>query len=473
MRKAIVLGMLVLGLFGVAGCKKEPEKEVEYVSEDYYQGNTSKYMPESMMMTDKGYYYYSEEYGGLRFFDKTTGLEMYLCNKPECKHDGNAFCVATNDKYTVLDCCLYSNYILAYVIETTDTQQLFKVLSIAPDGSELSEVATVMALERTMQKEPTVGGRFYVHRNRVLLTMWTKGEEKLVDMNRYGTAILNLDTKEVIYLDEEAMAADNPELTDVRGYGEYFYFCKLGGRKGKKIILHRYHLTEGTEEAFSFLTDFTGDYVVADENTIVYLRKDKDVLCIHRCETGENEEKKFVVRRVYNYTEEGMAETERFGTEDVSEEELNRRFENKETYYMMTRPREYRIGNIPVTILADEKYIYVPTPYARNTDDLPFWGQGRGCGWIRVFDRDLNEIAQIDVLSALEAAKQEGLEWRTKYCTVNLRYMGESIYFEMQSADNPTEWYVFRCDREAFLEEEPEFEFVYKMNREQKGQVMN
>ena len=144
----------------------------------------------------------------------------------------------TNDKYTVLDCCLYSNYILAYVIETTDTQQLFKVLSIAPDGSELSEVATVMALERTMQKEPTVGGRFYVHRNRVLLTMWTKGEEKLVDMNRYGTAILNLDTKEVIYLDEEAMAADNPELTDVRGYGEYFYFCKLGGRKGKKIILY-------------------------------------------------------------------------------------------------------------------------------------------------------------------------------------------------------------------------------------------
>ena len=32
---------------------------------------------------------------------------------------------------------------------------------------------------------------------------------------------------------------------------------------------------------------------------------------------------------------------------------------------------------------------------------------------------------------------------------------------------------VYGSDWEAFLEEEPEFEFVYKMNREQKGQVMN
>ena len=478
MKKIIVLGLTVLGLLAFAGCKKDseknPEKETGFVSEDYYQGNTSKYMPEAMMVTEKGYYYYSEEYGGLRYFDNATGKEMYLCNKPECKHDGNAFCVATNDRYTVLDCCLYSNHILAYVIEVTDTQQLFKVLSIASDGSELSEVATVMALERTMQKDPTVGGSFYVHRNRLLLTMWAKGEEKLVDMNRYGTALLNLDTGEVSYLDEQAMAAENQELTDVKGYGDYFWFCKLGGGKGKTKIVHRYHITEGTEESFSFLLGFTGDYVVVDENTIVYLRKDKDVLCVHRCDTGENEEKRFVTRRIYQYGEDGTAETESFGQEALSEEETRRRLENREFIGYLTRPKEYRIGNHPVTILTDEKYIYIPMSrrHIVLSNDLTFPFCRNDYGWIRVFDRDLNEIAQIDVLSALEEAKPEGTEWNADYCTVNMRYMGEKIYFEMQSKENKSEWYVFQCDRGAFLEEEPEFEFVYRMNREQNGQAM-
>lgn len=478
MRKAIVLGLTVLGLMGLAGCNKKPEnnpeKETGFVSEDYYQGNTSKYMPEAMMVTEKGYYYYSEEYRGFRYFDNATGKEMYLCNKPECKHDGNAFCAATNDRYAVLDCCLYSNHILAYVIEVTDTQQLFKVLSIAVDGSELSEVATVMALERTMEKDPMVGGRFYVHRNRVLLTMWSKGEEKLVDMNRYGTALLNLDTGEVSYLDEQAMAAENQELTDVKGYGDYFWFCRLGGGKGKTKIVHRYHITEGTEESFSFLLGFTGDYVIVDENRIAYLRKDKDVLCVHRCDTGENEEKRFVTRRVYQYGEDGTPETESFAQTGLSEEEIRRRWENKEFIGALTRPKEYRIGNYPMAVMADEEYVYVPMSrrHIVLSDDLTFSFCRNDYGWIRVFDRDLNEIAQIDVLSALEAAKPEGVEWNAEYCTVNMRYMGEKIYFEMQSKENKSEWYVFQCDREGFLEEEPEFTFVYRMSREQKGQAM-
>ena len=79
---------------------------------------------------------------------------MYLCNKPECKHDGSAFCVASNDKYSVIDYCLYDGCILAYVLEETDTQQVFKVISLALDGSSLSEVATVMMLEKTAQLTP-------------------------------------------------------------------------------------------------------------------------------------------------------------------------------------------------------------------------------------------------------------------------------------------------------------------------------
>ena len=139
MKKAIVMGLAVLGILGLAGCKKEQEqeqkKELSFVSADYQRGNTSKYLPEPMMKTEKGYYYYSEFYKGFRYYDVATDKEMYLCNKPECRHDGNQFCVATNEKYRVLDYCLYGENIMVY---TTVTGCLHEAADFAAIGQWLA-----------------------------------------------------------------------------------------------------------------------------------------------------------------------------------------------------------------------------------------------------------------------------------------------------------------------------------------------
>ena len=97
MKRSIYIGVLLCLLAGVCGCKKENVAEkgksgynYEFVPEDYVQGGGS-----SVLTTDKGYYYMADE--AICYLDYESGADMVLCNKPECRHDGNAFCVATSD----------------------------------------------------------------------------------------------------------------------------------------------------------------------------------------------------------------------------------------------------------------------------------------------------------------------------------------------------------------------------------------
>lgn len=455
MKKAIVLGLAVLGILGLAGCEKEQEqeqkKELSFVSADYQRGNTSKYLPEPMMKTEKGYYYYSEFYKGFRYYDVATDKEMYLCNKPECRHDGNQFCVATNEKYRVLDYCLYGENIMVYAIDETDTKQVFQVLAVALDGSELSEVATVMELEKTAQLTPEAGGTFIVHRNKVLLTMWAKNEEELGDVNLYGTALLDLDTKEVSYLDEEPLGKDNPQLMDISAYGDYFYYGKNEGRKGKKRVLHRYHIENGIDESYSFPVGYEGTYEIIDEDTVVYLRDFSDNLCIHRYATGETEEQAWV---------------------EVT----------KQRFYADGTPTRSDVYGTPIPELA------FTMMQSLETDGTYLYGVSKSTGvnmyrnqkiagedfdaYIRVLDMQLNEIAQVDIYDAVEAVRIDGVDWYYGYYTTNLRFMGEKIYLELKSRTDETDWYVFQCDRDALIAGAPEFEFVCRMNKEMDGEKL-
>ena len=118
MRKAILLGLTVLCLATLVGCGKDkqgkqPEEttngatsgktEYQFVSENFEQGNRPGATGNAMMRTEKGFYHYNDSLGGFRYYDAATGKEMFLCNKPECRHDGNEVCIATNEKYPELD----------------------------------------------------------------------------------------------------------------------------------------------------------------------------------------------------------------------------------------------------------------------------------------------------------------------------------------------------------------------------------
>jgi len=296
MRKAILLGLIILGLAGLTGCNKQQDpdrpgvqqkedgkKEHKFVPEDFIPGGGNE-----VLRTEKGYYYRNG--GDIRYKDFATGNDIYLCNKPECRHDGNEFCVATNDKYAIYEMRLYNGKLFAVATETTETQCMYKLLLIEPDGSTMDELVTFMTMEKTGQV-PTGLGEFQIHRNLVMLPFAAIDVQKFSDTDAYGTAIYNLDTKELVYLDAESFSKENSAAFSIQGYQDWFYYCK---NEEGKTRLHRYKLKDGTDESYTMLPSFAGIYGIKDENTVVYVKcngtsKVSNEICLCHTDTGENE----------------------------------------------------------------------------------------------------------------------------------------------------------------------------------------
>ena len=429
-----LVSVCLLAAIALAGCadKNEGEKQTGdmpvLVAEDFAPGNSS------IFKTDKGYYYYSYSLGGFRYVDGTTGKEMFLCNKPECRHDGSEFCTATNHKYTIERLGLYGGRIVATAIEETDTQYLYHLISIALDGSELNEEVTYLTLEKT-GVVPSIllasGRTMYVHRNTAFVPMWLVGDD---DTEYHGTAVINLETKEVTYPDEESFSKNNIERTHITAYGDYFYYCQ---KEGKKTVLHLYNLTDGTDETHQLLTSFTGIYVVQDENTIVYTRGGNNMLCVYHRETGESEEKVMLKKPETVYYLDG--------TSEVVE-------------------KEYKA----VGLLTDGEYIYVRAQCSQrvkqdeNFNVLEAWEDA----YVQVFDRELNPVTVFNMADALAFAKEvrtEHPEDYYSYYSSQLYFVGDEVYSVLPDVNTYKEEYVYRCTKESFLTGNPQYEFVYKM----------
>ncbi len=442
-RKQIVLGLLMLSMVALAGCAKEKAGEEdgkkavgirrELEPLDYNRGHASEADHQMVMVTENGYYYYntrefsgSNETMGLRYVDAKTGTDIFLCNKPECRHDGNQFCSATNQKYEISATFLYGDRIYAVATEETDTQYLQKLLSVTLDGSELNEELTIYTLEKTGGKWFGNCFSFLIHRNTAVIGFSFGAAQ---EVSKCGTAIADLNTGDVVYLDEEPLSEENIGVTNLNAYGDTIYYCK---KEGKKNVLYRYHITTGTEESCKLLVGFNQKYAVLDEDTIVYMKSSGKDICVYRPSTGENIEHRLSETEI-SYGEEG--------------EEI-----------------EKSVEYAGAGIKTDGTYLYVPQQRAQLQN-----GERDFRLVIHVFDRNLNEIAAVDVGPSLEmfhtdtgeevVASVEG--WRNigEY----VMYLGEDIYFLSYIFGTNMNYYVHHCKRSDLLAGNPQLEFLFGM----------
>lgn len=448
MKKSTLLLVMIVCLMGLAGCNGKPQesgKNVEsskqgegskednllksnfkIASEDFKPGNTS------IVKTDKGYYYYSAEKAGLCYADAVTGKEMYLCNKPECRHDGNEFCVATTDRYWIKKFCLYGGTLFATAVEETDTQYLYKLLTIALDGSEMNEVTTYYTLEKGQQKaSPYSDGRqLLMHRNKVIFPMEIMGQENLADATYYGLGILDLNTMEMTFVDEEAISKENPESRNISVHGDYVYFCRT---EGKKTVLYRYHMTEGTKESYKLLVGFSGTYLVLDDDTVIYTKRSGNVLCVHHHATGENEEKVRLTKIVKMHLSDGS---------------------------VVENTQDYKVGNlvtdgVNIYVAEQGKITYVSTnPETGETEEISEMK-------LHVFNRDLEETETVELSDIISPMEWEGVEGGLYSQPRMFSYVGDEVYTTFSPEDNMADVYTFRCKLEDLLDGKPEFELVY------------
>ena len=261
LRQWTIVGMLVLAL---TGCGAGKEEEV------FEQGNImTVYGP--IMETENAYYYTTNGFRyELHYYDKATGKSIFLCNKPECSHDGNEFCAASAGDRFVMYTALYKDGIYMAALEPEENRVDKKLFKVSLDGTKMETIAT-------FGYEPTDGGfgHFYdtekymvIYQGKAFIPYASSRED---GFNNYGTAIVDIKSGKVEYMEE----CDGLKLYGQERYipyGEYLYYYETGPYRSP--ILYRYHISKETVEEIP-ITDGFVDYCIVD-GRVVYSQLDED-----------------------------------------------------------------------------------------------------------------------------------------------------------------------------------------------------
>ena len=151
-RKRILCFVLLGMLCFLAACSKQNGKSENVLGKKEPAEDTPwNHGMDAIMETEDGYYTSMMEKQGyasvlcLRYCDKESGMNILLCNKPECVHEHDENCVATYKEIRVIHTALYEGdiYVLGADCEKDATKiQLYKA---ALDGSAMDVVGTVLS----------------------------------------------------------------------------------------------------------------------------------------------------------------------------------------------------------------------------------------------------------------------------------------------------------------------------------------
>lgn len=278
--KSILIMMLLVGT--LCGCGEAKEYQVNPV--DANNLNSSNGF-ECIMKGENGYYYSRQtEYPyEFHYVDNATGKDIYLCSKPECLHQGDEFCTATNKDYMVISTQLYDGkiYISAYDEREMDTGLRIVLLRLEPDGSGLTELA-VLKEENTPVQGMMYRGELFIHRGLVFASY----SLILDDRKDNGTAIYNLLDGSVSELEELVFALSTEGYNGFMGVemgrerftamGNYVYYCEnrpMNEGKRSQMFLCRYNIEDGSTQEAKLEGVFKGAYCALDDERMAYSDK--------------------------------------------------------------------------------------------------------------------------------------------------------------------------------------------------------
>ena len=448
LKKQLILSLIAVLLL-LPGCSLGKPRLITPTSRDCQPGNTMAYVltggnlfkKNPVMKTDQGIYYNS---GGnslrLRYHDFSTGKDVLLCNRPECKHDGNEYCVATNAKYSPLAFQLYDGAIYFTATCLEEGNLVYKLIRVAADGSSLSEVGSYFStIADDIVLEPAKNrsrpDSLLIHRNKAIMPLSYVTEDMAEGVKAVGTAIMDLETGEVTYADETPVSAENLSWLFVSAKEDCVYYVR---QEGKKKVLHCKSLQDGSEESYSFLPNFNGIYVVANDNAILYLRVRGRTLCVHHPADGSNEE------LTIQSTKDVVFETkldEQTGKKAFLSEGL------KEVDPFTIHP---------ACLLMDERYIYVFQPVAGLTLENTVHDTSTFT-LAHVYDHDLKKVDVITIPNPRVMLGEDLSDIDHTYNPIpfSLRFLGDEICMCYNN-------YVFTCTMESFLSGDPEFRLVFE-----------
>ncbi len=273
MKKIISTFAIACIVFTLTGCNNNTPMEDCLIT----NMGTSRY--HQIMKTENGYYYNTNYLGdmSLRYHDTTTGNDIYLCAKPECTHDGDKFCTATSEGFGVQYTGMYGSNIYIAATEADGKQVSLKLLKASLDGTELTEICTVIQTigsERGIMMLHEDTRAMILHRGYAFIPYYLASHETEIE-GRAGMAIVNLSDGSVQYLSEYEQSETDGYM-NITPYGDYIYYLM-----NSKSEMHRYNFITGEDELLpvkenmketygNYVTNLTKYTIIDDKVWYIY-----------------------------------------------------------------------------------------------------------------------------------------------------------------------------------------------------------
>ena len=256
MKKLLLAALALFATLSLASCAGKLPVE------DCVNTNTGTGSFNQIMQTENGYYYNATMFGklSLRYHDKATGSDIYLCAKPECTHNGDKFCTATSRGFNVCYTAMYGGSIYIAVTESDGEKLSYKLLKASCDGTELTEVCTFLRLGTSESAVRKLNDKrsMIIHRGMAFVPYivatggnYTKGSGLVVEgggsVNGFcGTALIDLESGKFRLLNEYDRAESHGP-GNVMAEGDCFYYS-LEYFSDKPTEFHRYNIKTQEDE---------------------------------------------------------------------------------------------------------------------------------------------------------------------------------------------------------------------------------
>lgn len=265
-KKAFALALAALMLCGCGAKNEKSGKKEELPADRPYN--------RFIMETDKGFY--TNHLGGygerlaLRFCERDTGNQIFLCAKPECTHNGSDKCTATYKELSCLHSTLYDGAIYSFLMEKGDNITL-SIYKSALDGTSITKVGDVFSVANSTDEESIENclGVFAIHKGyayipyRVVL-----GGSPLFGFTGSGLVKMDISTgkTEELWRGEDYFSS-YPQ--DIYGDGDFVYYTIASDKEGRGF--YRYDIKSGELKRL-----WEKKAPVAGDNKFFFMEYDED-----------------------------------------------------------------------------------------------------------------------------------------------------------------------------------------------------
>ncbi len=216
----------------------------------------------AIMETENGYYTNTRSPDGghmLRFYERDSEKQIFLCAKPECIHDGNEGCAATYKNLKCINTLLYDGAIYTLAIEDGDVIS-YCLYKAALDGTSFTKIGDAFSVSNSAgESYEAMGGMYFmIHKGYAYIPYHIRLGDSTFGFAGSGLVKMDIVTgkTETLASGENYFSA-SPCGTAV-GSGDYvYYYLGQSRQDDPNTGTYRYNTVTGE-------TDKIADYIATE-----------------------------------------------------------------------------------------------------------------------------------------------------------------------------------------------------------------